>query len=99
MDVTIRYFDGCPNWKVAEARVREVVVGSGSPVGLRYERVETPEEAEQLRFHGSPTILVDGVDPFADESAPVGLSCRIYRTGDGPDGAPSVRQLREVIGA
>lgn len=42
-------------------------------------RVETIEEAERLGFHGSPSILVDGVDVFA-EPAGVGLSCRIYRT-------------------
>ena len=29
------------------------------------ERVETAEDAERLRFVGSPTILVDGRDPFA----------------------------------
>lgn len=28
------------------------------------ERVETAEDAERLRFVGSPTILIDGRDPF-----------------------------------
>src|SRR3546814_7368074 len=33
-------------------------------VELALERVESPEDAERLRFVGSPTILIDGRDPF-----------------------------------
>jgi hypothetical protein len=29
------------------------------------ERVETAEETERLRFIGSPTLLMEGRDPFA----------------------------------
>lgn len=53
--------------------------------------VTTPEEAERLRFRGSPTVPVNGVDPFADAEAPVGLSCRVFQTPDGPRGAPTSR--------
>jgi hypothetical protein len=50
-------------------------------------------------MHGSPTILVDGVDPFAGPGAAASLSCRLYRNSEGrADGAPSVRQLRRAIG-
>lgn len=60
--------------------------------------VETPEEADRVDFRGSPTILVDGVDPFADESDPVGgLSCRVYETADGPAGSPTLDQLRRAF--
>ena len=59
--------------------------------------VTTPEDAERLRFRGSPTVLVDGTDPFAQESDPVGLSCRVFRTPDGLRRAPTVAQLIEVL--
>ena len=59
--------------------------------------VETPEEAERVRFRGSPSILVDGVDVFADADAPVGLSCRVYQTANGPAGAPTLDELREAV--
>ncbi|WP_040493594.1 hypothetical protein, partial [Ilumatobacter nonamiensis] len=59
--------------------------------------VDTPEEAERTRFRGSPSILVDGVDPFTDADAPVGLSCRMYQTPDGLAGSPTLDQLREVL--
>ena len=98
MQITLRYFDGCPNWRLAEARMTEALAAAGGPgSAIAYERVETQEEAERLGFRGSPTLLVDGHDPFAEEAAPVGLACRIYRTEEGPQGAPSVAQLRAAL--
>lgn len=98
MQLTLRYFDGCPNWQTAEARLREVLRSLGlEDQEIEFEQVSSPEDAERLRFRGSPTILVDGEDPFADESAPFGLSCRIYRTERGFDGSPSAAQLTELL--
>jgi hypothetical protein len=51
----------------------------------------------RIGFSGSPTVLVDGRDPFAAGSARAGLTCRRYRTERGVEGAPSVAQLRAVI--
>lgn len=48
----------------------------------------------RLGFSGSPTILVDGQDPFADQDAPIGLACRLYATEEGLQGAPTIAQLR-----
>ena len=59
--------------------------------------VDTAEEAERTGFHGSPSILVDGVDVFAAPDAEVGLSCRRYPTPDGYQGAPTLEQLRAVL--
>ncbi len=59
----------------------------------------TAEDAARLRFRGSPTVLVNGGDPFAQESDPVGLSCRVFRTPDGLRGAPTVDQLVSVLRA
>lgn len=94
--ITLRYFDGCPNWEVARTRLDAArrLVGDRRTVTL--ERVETPEQATALGFKGSPTILVDGIDPF-DGIGPTGLSCRVYRTDAGLEGAPSVDQLTAVL--
>jgi hypothetical protein len=62
-------------------------------------RVRTPEEAEQLSFRGSPTVLVNGEDPFADPSAPVGLTCRMYPTAGGLGGVPPVAALTVALRA
>ena len=51
-------------------------------------------------MHGSPTILVDGTDPFAAPGEPASVSCRLYRDDNGQvESAPSASQLRQAIGA
>jgi hypothetical protein len=97
MDVSLLYFDECPNWKVADQRLAAIAAELPDVVVTRH-RVETVEEAERLGFHGSPSILVDGVDVFADTGAGVGLSCRVYRTPDGLAGTPTMEQLRAALG-
>lgn len=97
MGVTLLYFDDCPHWRLAEARVREALDHLGSDTVPTLETVSTAEEAERRRFRGSPTILVGGRDPFASDTDPVGLSCRLYRTEAGLEYAPSVGQLERVL--
>ncbi len=98
MRITLLYFDGCPNWPTADTRLREALAAAGlATVPISYRRVETPRQAQQLGFRGSPTILIDGHDPFATDETPTGLSCRVYQTERGPDGAPSLAQLRSVL--
>ena len=98
MDLELRYFDGCPNWKTADERLRQALAAAGQgALDVTYRKVARPAEAERLGFRGSPTVLVDGHDPFADESAPVGLACRIYQTEAGAEGAPSVAQLTRAL--
>ena len=94
VDITFLYFDSCPNWKLANTALAEAATLEARTLAINYQLVETFEVAEALEFRGSPTILIDGADPFADGDAPVGLSCRVYRT---ETGAPSVEQLREAI--
>jgi hypothetical protein len=95
MKVELLYFDGCPHWKTAEERLREVAAEQGFEVTRR--PIGTPDEAREAGFRGSPTILVDGEDPFAAGDEPVGLSCRVYRTPAGVDGAPTIEQLRAAL--
>ncbi len=96
--MTLRYFDGCPNWQIADARLREALDATGhEDVTVDHEKVETTEAAQRLGFAGSPTVLIDGYDPFTTPGAPVGLACRIYRTPEGMRGSPTVEQLSDVL--
>lgn len=97
MKLQLLYFDGCPHWQVADARLRAALDEVGSTAEVERVLVTTPEEAEAWRFHGSPSVLVDGEDPFVEPGAPVGLSCRLYRTPAGVDGSPTVEQLVGVL--
>jgi hypothetical protein len=95
VEVAVLYFDGCPNWRTADQRVSALADERGITVTRR--KVTTSHEAEAVGLRGSPTILVDGRDPFARGDEPAGLSCRVYQTPDGPAGAPTMAQLRAVL--
>ena len=96
MDITLLYFDDCPNWRVADERLAAIAAERADLKVTRH-LVDTLEEAERVGFHGSPSILVDGVDVFAEPGAGVGLSCRVYRTPDGLAGAPTLEQIRAAL--
>lgn len=89
------YFDGCPSWRLAGQRLRELAVELD--LTITRQKVEAPKAAARWDFRGSPTILVDGHDVFASGDEPVGLSCRIYQTPRGSSGAPTVDQLRHAL--
>jgi hypothetical protein len=99
MNVTLQYFDSCPNWKVTDDRLKDVIDRYHLDVDLTYQLVGSPEEAEKYAFHGSPSILVDGEDPFSTEDTRVGYACRIYVTATGETvEAPSVEQIAQALG-
>ena len=100
MNVTVQYFDGCPNWQRAAELVRQALRAAGQPPSaLTLQAMHTPEEAERVGLRGSPTVLIDGTDPFAEQTAPVGLSCRVLPTPDGLAGAPTLEQLTAALQA
>jgi hypothetical protein len=78
MNLELLYFEDCPNWKVAADRLHAVATSRGLDVA--HHIVTSVEEAEALRFRGSPTVLVDGRDPFASGGELFGLACRIYQS-------------------
>lgn len=96
MNIELLYFEGCPNWRITDERLATIAT-QRSDITLTHHLVESIEEAERVGFHGSPSILVDGKDVFADADTPVGLSCRVYQTPKGPAGAPTVEQLRAAL--
>jgi hypothetical protein len=58
MNVTLQYIDGCPNWRTTYDRLREALRAEGmADIEPVLDRVESVEDAERLRFAGSPTIL------------------------------------------
>jgi len=98
VEITLLYFDDCPNWTETDGHLAQLQT-EYRDLAIARRLVNTPEEAEQVEFRGSPSVLVDGIDPFADPDAPIGLSCRIYQTPGGPAGSPTIDQLRSAIEA
>ena len=65
---------------------------------MSHEVISSESEAARWGMPGSPTLLIDGTDPFAEPGQRPSMSCRLYRTVDGrASGAPSVAQLRQAV--
>ena len=98
MQMEILYFDGCPTYLEAEKSLRGVLEEEGVDVEVELIAVNTNEEAQELRFAGSPTIRVDGRDLFTvPERAEYALGCRMYTTPEGLRGSPTPEMLREAL--
>ena len=97
--VEILYFDGCPNHHPAIALVERISRELGIDPQLRLVNVPDQQAAQRLRFLGSPTIRVGGVDvdPDTAERDDYALSCRIFRTEAGVSGQPDERWVREAL--
>jgi hypothetical protein len=96
--VELLYFDGCPSWKVAEERLTEALRSAGrDDITVQRRLVETAEQAEDAGFTGSPTIRIDGTDPFATGTEQVALACRVYPTSARLAGSPITEQLLGVL--
>jgi hypothetical protein len=77
--------------------LEEVLARRGIDSSIEMREVQTDEQAQSLRFPGSPTIRIDGrdVDPVGATARPA-LTCRIYHT---PDGRVSPLPTREQLEA
>jgi hypothetical protein len=83
--IEVLWWEGCPSTDRAVADLRQALqdVGLGSAPVQMWE-IRSDDEALEVGFRGSPTVLVDGADLVADaDKAPIGLSCRVYRRRDG----------------
>jgi hypothetical protein len=91
IEVDLLWWQGCPSTDHALALVRGALDELGlNSVQIRMVEIETDEQARELGFRGSPTILINGVDVITlvggtaiNEDQIEALSCRVYRTRDG----------------
>jgi hypothetical protein len=97
LELTVLTVPDCPNEPVLRDRLARVL--SGHPdVTVTSRVIQGEGDAARYGMHGSPTLLVNGFDPFAAPGTPASVSCRLYRDRSGPTGgAPSVAALREVL--
>jgi hypothetical protein len=98
MDVELQVVPDCPNEAPAAQLLRQALDDVGLPT-TRFTTVvvTSHEHAERMGFTGSPTIRIDGVDPFAEPGRSPGLACRVYRTATGLTGTPGLKTLRQVL--
>lgn len=101
MEIELLYFEGCPSYMTALKDLEAVVKEEGIDVHPTLVKVESEKEAAKLRFLGSPTIRVNGVDVErpARTAREYGLSCRIYRVNGRMLGSPPKEMMRDAIRA
>jgi len=80
LKIEVLTFAGCPHGQTTIERTREVLAALGVEAELIEVDVRDDADAAHLRFPGSPTVRIDGVDiePGAEARAPDALSCRMY---------------------
>lgn len=98
MNVELLVVPDCPNAARAELLLRVALDDVGLSGVLPTKTViDTQEAAAHRRFMGSPTILVDGADPFAEPDGKPGIACRLYANPTGPSGVPALSALRKAL--
>jgi len=99
MKIELLYFDGCPNYQLALANLKEALRELGLESEVETIRVESPEEAVKYRFLGSPSIWINGRDLeiVVDESTEYSMRCRRYATADSLQGFPSKELIKTFL--
>jgi hypothetical protein len=99
MEIEFRYWEDCPSHEAALERLCQAMAEEGIKTPVNVVKVESREQAEHLRFIGSPTILVNGLDiqpPPSD--AHYALTCRTYYLEDGRvSPLPSLEMIRRAL--
>jgi hypothetical protein len=101
MNITFLYYEDCPSHDAALDRLRHVLAEEGVDTEIEIIKVETEEQAQRLRFIGSPTIRIGGqdIDP-PQPDAYYALTCRAYRLEDGRiSPLPSPDMIRRALRA
>lgn len=99
MKIEVLYIEGCPNHQPTVERVKAILKDlavAGEVVELA---VIDPATASMLRFLGSPSVRINGMDvePSARSSNQFGLMCRTYLDGTQRNGVPSVELIRQAF--
>jgi hypothetical protein len=97
--IEVLVFDGCPNAESTVARVHAAIAAANVEASVAVVRVENDQDAVRLRFLGSPTVRVEGVDadPTAAERVDFGLQCRVYSCAGRFEEMPPIEWLTAAL--
>lgn len=97
MNIELLSFEGCPAWEGARANLETALAQENFAAQIQLTCVKDNEQDEQLKFLGSPSFRVNGVDLWPEERLCYNLSCRVYATPQGIKGAPIVEMFRQAL--
>jgi len=87
----------CPHQTPATELIATALASTGVSANVTITTITTHDQAQRRGFTGSPTILLNGSDPFATPDSPAALTCRLYPTPDGLRGVPDLRHLCQAL--
>jgi hypothetical protein len=99
MNIEVLFFEACPSHPETVDLVHRTIDRLGIDATVTEVNVRTDAEAKSLKFLGSPSVRVDGVDieSSAKSSTSYGRRCRLYSTPEGLSGTPPVRMLEAAL--
>ena len=99
MNIEILYFDECPNHGPTVERVKEALRQEGRTAQLVEVNVRDEATAQAMRFLGSPTVQIDGMDieATARSSKDFGVMCRTYGDSGNRAGIPPINLIRAAL--
>jgi hypothetical protein len=97
MQIDLLYFEGCPSYEQALKNIKAALAAERLKADIRLVKVENDDEAARLKFLGSPSFRLDGLDLWQEQRKRYNLSCRVYTTPQGLTGVPTVEMLRERL--
>ncbi len=98
MKIEILWFSDCPNYQNAAELLREILREENIAAAVEMVPVVDDADARAQKFLGSPTIRLNGVDPFAlPTQTHYALQCRVYFTPDGLRGMPTKEMIRDAV--
>ncbi|NIR46641.1 MAG: thioredoxin family protein [Gemmatimonadetes bacterium] len=102
MTVELLYFDGCPAEPAAFALLERVLEEENVSEQVQRIAVPGPAATTELRFIGSPSIRIDGVDlegPDAEDELGFGWRCRQYSESEPGESkaVPSAELIRRRL--
>ena len=99
MNITVLYCDDCPSLNPSLERLQEVLNEEKIEEEILLKKVASKEEATKLKFTGSPTVLINGIDiDPPDKNSYFALNCRAFKKENGEiSPIPPINMIRKLV--
>jgi len=97
--IGIFFIEGCPGVLPAAKHIKEVIAEESIDAEISLILIETPEDARQLHFTGSPTVRINGIDIETNikDIKDYALRSRLYTIDGKNSDYPSKDMIRAAI--
>ena len=97
MIIDLLYFDDCPSWEKVMADLETIQKEGSLEFSIHLLNMKSDEEASRLKFLGSPSIQINGIDLWPEDRPSYAMNCRMYQTADGLKGWPTLDMIRQKL--